>query len=192
MSKVGGTSRQFGNTPKESKPVSEFESAVRIPQSEIKVGSRVALKNFGSIGTIEKIENETAEVLVGAMRLREKLSNLEAIAATAPETSKKQGRLEKLQTQAAGSNLRLDTENRNAELNIIGKTTSEVEDLVDRFLDESYLSGFQTVRIVHGIGTGALRGAVHDFLRNHPHVSRYTLAHQNEGGNGATIVELKQ
>jgi DNA mismatch repair protein MutS2 len=42
------------------------------------------------------------------------------------------------------------------------------------------------------MGTGALRNAVHDFLKHHPHVSRYTLAHQNEGGNGATIVELKQ
>jgi DNA mismatch repair protein MutS2 len=151
---------------------------------------KVLLKNFGSIGTVEKISDGTAEVLVGAMRMREKLQNLEAV--SNPDSGKKQGRLEKLQSQAKDSGLRIDMEETSAELNLIGKRTSEAEDLIDPFLDESYLSGLRTVRIVHGIGTGALRNAVHDFLKHHPHVSRYTLAHQSEGGNGATIVELKQ
>jgi DNA mismatch repair protein MutS2 len=157
----------------------------------IETGIRVLLKNFGTVGTVEKISGDTAEVAVGAMRMREKLQNLEAVTSS-PETSKKQGRLEKLQAQAKDSGLLLDTEETSAELNIIGKTTADVENLVDRFLDTSYLNAYRTVRIIHGIGTGALRNAVHDFLKHHPHVSRYTLAHQSEGGNGATIVELKQ
>jgi DNA mismatch repair protein MutS2 len=48
------------------------------------------------------------------------------------------------------------------------------------------------VRVIHGIGTGALRAAVHSFLKNHPHVQRYAIAAQDEGGNGATVVELKK
>jgi DNA mismatch repair protein MutS2 len=80
----------------------------------------------------------------------------------------------------------------NAELNIIGKTTSEVDDLVDPFLDDAYLNGFQRVRIIHGIGTGALKSAVHRHLKGHPHIERYTLAPREQGGEGATVVELKQ
>ena len=167
----------------------------QLPKTEdrpIEAGMRVFLKNFGSVGTVEKIDGETVEVMVGAMRLREKLKNLQAVAADGEE-KKKEGKLEKLQKQAQKSvNLRLDTENMNAELNIIGKTTSDVDDLVDRFLDEAYLSGFRFVRIVHGIGTGALREAVQRFLKDHPHVARYTQAAQDQGGAGATIVELKQ
>jgi len=164
----------------------------RIPQLSdrpIEAGTRVLLKTFGSVGTVEKIDGETAEVLVGSMRLREKLANLQAVVA---EEKKKESKLEKLQKQSGDALLRLDTENMNAELNIIGKTTSEVDDLVDPFLDEAYLNGFQRVRVVHGIGTGALRSAVHRHLKGHPHVSRYTLAPREQGGEGATVVELKQ
>jgi DNA mismatch repair protein MutS2 len=164
----------------------------RIPQLSdrpIETGTRVLLKTFGSIGTVEKIDGETAEVQVGSMRLREKIANLQAVVS---EEKKKESKLEKLQKQSSDALLRLDTENMNAELNIIGKTTSEVDDLVDPFLDEAYLNGFQHVRIVHGIGTGALRSAVHRHLKGHPHVSRYTLAPREQGGEGATVVELKQ
>jgi DNA mismatch repair protein MutS2 len=164
----------------------------RIPQLSdrpIETGMRVLLKTFGSIGTVEKIDGETAEVMVGSMRLREKLANLQAVVA---EEKKPEGKLEKLQKQSNDALLRLDTENMNAELNIIGKTTSEVEDSVDPFLDEAYLNGFQRVRIVHGIGTGALKSAVHRHLKGHPHVTRYTLAPREQGGEGATVVELKQ
>jgi DNA mismatch repair protein MutS2 len=168
------------------------QSAIRNPQLSdrpIETGMRVLLKTFGSVGTVEKIDGETAEVLVGSMRLREKIANLQAVVA---EEKKKESKLEKLQKQSSDTLLRLDTENMNAELNIIGKTTSEVEDLVDPFLDDAYLNGFQRVRIVHGIGTGALKSAVHRHLKGHLHVARYSLAPREQGGEGATVVELKQ
>lgn len=158
----------------------------------IAVGLRV-ITSFGNVGTVEKIDGDTAEVLVGSMRMRERLKNLKAVVESNPESAKtKQGKLEKLQNQAKESNLRFETEETRAEINLIGKKTIEIDDEIDSFLDESYLNGRQTVRIIHGMGTGALRAAVHDYLRHHPHVSRYTLAAQNEGGSGATIVELKQ
>lgn len=165
------------------------------PQTDnrpITVGLKV-MTSFGNVGTVEKIDGDTAEVLVGSMRLREKLKNLKALAETSVEAVKpKQGKLEKLQNQAKESNLRFESEDTKAEINLIGKKTIEIDDDIDRFLDEAYLNGRQIVRIVHGMGTGALRAAVHDYLRHHPHVSRYSLAAQNEGGAGATIVELKQ
>ena len=65
-------------------------------------------------------------------------------------------------------------------------------DATDKFLDEAYMHSMSRIRIIHGHGTGALRRAIADFLRNHPHVERYSQAPPDQGGAGATVVELKQ
>ena len=78
-----------------------------------------------------------------------------------------------------------------SELNVIGQTTDEAVDSVDKFLDEASLASLSQVRIVHGHGTGALRRAIAELLRGHPHVSRFIAAPQDQGGSGATLVELK-
>lgn len=160
----------------------------RTTDKPVAVGDRV-LTSFGNVGTVEKIDKETAEVLVGALRLREKLKNLKAVAETEPPKPQSLG--EELQNRAKGSNLRLDVEDMNSELNLIGKTTAEAEYEIDRFLDEAYLASLPRVRIIHGFGTGALKNFVHHFLKGHPHVARYGFAPQDQGGQGATIVELK-
>lgn len=154
----------------------------------IYIGTKV-LTSFGSIGTVEKIDKDTAEILVGAMRLREKLANLQAVVS---EEAPKENRLEKLQKQSKDTNLRLDAEDANAELNLIGRTTNDAEYEIDKFLDEAYLSALPRVRIIHGFGTGALKNFVHHFLKGHPHIARYAFAPPDQGGQGATIAELKQ
>jgi DNA mismatch repair protein MutS2 len=88
--------------------------------------------------------------------------------------------------------LKSSREGVDAELNLIGRTTDEARDEVDRFLDEAFLQGHTHVRVIHGHGTGALRRAVAELLRTNPHVARFDLAPQNQGGAGATVVELKQ
>ncbi len=168
-------------------------SDVQTTDAPIIVGAKVRT-SFGSVGTVEKIDKDSAEVLVGAMRLREKLTNLQAVSiqADTQDESNKQSRGEKLQAQAKDSNLRLDTEDLNAELNLIGHTTSDAEYEIDRFLDEAYLAALPQIRIIHGFGTGALKNFVHHFLKGHPHVARYAFAPPDQGGQGATIAELKQ
>src|SRR4029079_14005141 len=99
---------------------------------------------------------------------------------------------EKLQNQAKGSNLRIETEDASAELNLIGKTTADAEYEIDRFLDEAYLAALPRVRIIHGFGTGALKNFVHHFLKGHEHIEKFAFAPSDQGGNGATIAELKQ
>jgi len=167
-----------------------FEPEIKKAPSKdgvIEVGSRV-VTSFGNVGTIEKLDKDSAEVLVGGMRLREMLSNLRLAA----EPSEQKANLaEKLQKQAESSNLRLDTEDAAAELNLIGQTTADAEYEIDRFLDEAYLSGLPRVRIIHGFGTGALKNFVHHFLKGHPHVKKFAFAPSDQGGNGATIAELK-
>jgi DNA mismatch repair protein MutS2 len=155
----------------------------------IAVGSKVRT-SFGNVGVVERMDKEVAEVLVGGMRLREKIKNLQAVA---EDNSPKDSSLgEKLQNQAKSSNLRLDAEDANAELNLIGKTTADAEYEIDRFLDDAYIASLPRVRIIHGFGTGALKNFVHHFLKGHPHVSKFAFAPPDQGGNGATIAELKQ
>ena len=65
-------------------------------------------------------------------------------------------------------------------------------DAVDKFLDAAVMNSLGQVRVVHGHGTGALRRAVAELLTDHPHVARFTIAPPDQGGAGATVVELRQ
>ena len=78
------------------------------------------------------------------------------------------------------------------EINLIGKTTDEAIPELDKYLDDAYLAHLPQVRVIHGRGTGALKKAVHQFLRNCRHVASYRLGEFGEGGTGVTIVEFTQ
>lgn len=151
--------------------------------SEIAVGSKV-ITSFGKTGTVEKIDKDTAEVLVGSIRLREKLANLRPSAeqrVSSPHVSKGSSSLTKP----------IDAPDAAAELNLIGKTTAEAEYELDRFIDEAFMGSLPRVRIIHGFGTGALKNFVHHFLKNHDLVERFAFAPPDQGGNGATLAEMK-
>ncbi len=164
--------------------------------SELAIGSKV-ITSFGNIGTVEKLDKEVAEILVGGMRLREKIVNLLLAepSASAGGTNVRSNSTSVPITHAIGSaSLTRDIDGRDtdAELNLIGRTTADAEYEIDRFLDEAYMSSLPSVRIIHGFGTGALKNYVHHVLKSHPHVQKYAFAPSNQGGNGATIAELKQ
>ena len=73
---------------------------------------------------------------------------------------------------------------------MIGQTVDEASQKVEKFVDRAFLAGLPRVRIVHGSGMGILRKALRQLLQQHPHVSSVIEAPQNEGGGGATLVEL--
>jgi DNA mismatch repair protein MutS2 len=77
------------------------------------------------------------------------------------------------------------------EVNVIGKRAQEAIEEVDAFLDRAVMATASRVRIVHGHGMGVLKKAIADLLSRHPHVARHYPAPQQEGGAGATIVELR-
>jgi DNA mismatch repair protein MutS2 len=191
MSKVQNPKSKVGNSAViNSLMVTDgFETS---KDQTISIGTKV-LTNFGNVGTVEKIDKDIAEILVGSMRLREKMENLQAVSESESVAAENRlERLEKLQKQAKNSNLRLDAADANAELNLIGRTTADAEYEVDRFLDEAYLAALPSVRIIHGFGTGALKNFIHHFLKGHPHIERFAFAPPDQGGQGATIAELKQ
>ncbi len=161
----------------------------------VAAGDEVRLKTLGMTGTVERVGDGEAEVRVNNLRFREKLSNLEIVKAQ-PRKGKEDdtlaGRLRRMSERGTEVKLKGGRASVDAELNLIGQTTDDARDRVDRFLDEAFLHGHTHVRVIHGHGTGALRRAVADLLRHHPHVERFDLAPENQGGAGATLVELKQ
>jgi DNA mismatch repair protein MutS2 len=77
------------------------------------------------------------------------------------------------------------------EINVIGETVDEATRRVERFVDRAFLAGLPRVRIVHGSGMGKLRKALREYLKAHPHVATVAEPPQNEGGAGATVVDLR-
>jgi DNA mismatch repair protein MutS2 len=179
-------------------------------ERNVKVGDRVRLLSLGSIGIVDQIKDNEAEVRVGSLRMREKLSNLESIEAAARyRTARASERVKpereraksdestsaapRLQAQPTEVHLHSSGETIvRTELNLIGKTTDEAVALADKFLDDAFLNGLSEVRIIHGHGTGALRRAIAELLEDHPHVAHFAPAPSNHGGAGATVVALNQ
>ena len=83
------------------------------------------------------------------------------------------------------------TKNAKSEINVIGYNVDEALFVIDKFLDDCSLAKLQTVRIVHGKGTGKLRNGIHKFLKTNPHVKSFRLGSFGEGEMGVTVVELK-
>ncbi|HQZ83398.1 MAG TPA: Smr/MutS family protein [Pyrinomonadaceae bacterium] len=166
---------------KKAGPASFFANAEhKVASSDkIEVGSTVAT-SFGKIGKVERIDDDVAQVVVGNIRLRQKLSEL---AAAAPES--------KTGGKPQSTHRPIDAGDSPAELNLIGKTTADAEYELDRFLDEAYMASLPRVRIIHGFGTGALKNYVHHFLKASDLVERFEFAPSSQGGNGATIAELR-
>jgi DNA mismatch repair protein MutS2 len=202
--------------PDKTKPIPERDARaarqdIRGPERELKIGDRVRLLSFGSVGIINHIREDEAEVRVGSLRMREKLENLELVyevstasisprgsSPTVREGSESTKTREALRQRAQTTELHLHSGDQRGsdsgpqtELKLIGKKTDEAVELTDKFLDEAFLNGLSEVRIIHGHGTGALRKAISELLEGHPHVARFAAAPQDQGGSGATIVELK-
>ncbi|HEV8593401.1 MAG TPA: Smr/MutS family protein, partial [Pyrinomonadaceae bacterium] len=181
VSKVGRVSSPHVSKGSISRPMDALQAGSLPSDKGLAVGSKV-ITSFGNIGTVEKLDKDTAEVLVGGMRLREKIANLQVVEQPA-------------ETRAAASvpsiHKPIDSADVAAELNLIGHTTAEAEYELDRFIDEAYMSSLPRVRIIHGFGTGALKNFVHHFLKNHELVERFAFAPPDRGGNGATVAELK-
>jgi len=158
---------------------------------EPKVGDVVRLKSLGREGRVTRvIDAKALEVAVGSMKMRvpkTDVAEVVAVAETPVQAARKRGGV--TVSTATGSD---DAEYMTSEINVIGRTADEAESEVERFVERAFLAGLPRIRVVHGVGMGILRRTLREFLRNHPHVSDVTEPPYNEGGQGATMVEIRQ
>lgn len=157
----------------------------------IKVGDLVKLKSLGRQARVDRIiDAKNYEVSIGRMKMRasiEDVADVERVVAVNPlQAARKRGGVT-VSTATSG-----DSDYMSSEINVIGRTADEAETEVERFLDRAFLAGLPRIRIVHGTGMGVLRRTLREYLRSHPHVTTVTEPPQNEGGQGATVVELRQ
>ncbi|HZM90348.1 MAG TPA: endonuclease MutS2 [Blastocatellia bacterium] len=160
---------------------------IQFDAAEINERDNVRIKTLGQDGIVESIHDGQYTVIVGSLRFRARSDELQLIKAAAPAASKHAAAL----PRGVTADVDVDS-NFTPEINVIGATVDQATDRVDKFLDEAFIAGAETVRIVHGHGKGALRKAIGDLLTGHAHVERFNLAPSNEGGAGATIVALKK
>jgi DNA mismatch repair protein MutS2 len=155
----------------------------------ISEGDTVKLKSTGRSARIaRKIDDNHFEVEMGPLKMkitRDDVAEILASARPVSETPLKAAR-------ARGVSVQLQSEGANVptEINVIGQTVDQASSEVEKFVDRAFLAGLPRVRVVHGSGMGILRKALRQMLQQHPHVSSVLEAPQNEGGGGATVVEL--
>jgi DNA mismatch repair protein MutS2 len=162
----------------------------------IAVGDQVRLKSMNKIAIVQReIEKDLFEVALGPIKMRVKRDELcepqpvgdfPAIQKPDPlAAARKQKNVHVTVTNANTDEMRM-------EINLIGRTVDEATGELEKYLDHAFLAGLPRVRIIHGHGAGVLRRGVREFLKGHPHVATIAEAPQNEGGQGATLVELRQ
>ena len=145
----------------------------------IEPGVRVTVGALGLEGTVLDVQGNHAEIDMKGKRLRAALRDLRVIG-VAPSSARVKVNID-LQPRAGSL----------TEINVIGCTVDEALSRLEKFLDESTVTDQQVLRIIHGHGTGQLRRAVADFLKEHPLVARFQTAKMEQGGGGVTVVELK-
>ena len=167
---------------KNARDKSELEIAkAKNPIREIKIGDKVRT-SLGNIATVLELPDKKGNVLVqsGIMKMNMPKDSLTRI--DVQEDTTKHNTRSILQNKAT---------NVKSEIDIRGKNFEDAKDIVDKYLDDAYLSGLKSVRIIHGKGTGVLRKKLREHFRSVKTIKSYKDAEYNEGGDGVTVVTLK-
>jgi DNA mismatch repair protein MutS2 len=163
----------------------------------IAAGDQVRIKSMNKIAVVQReVEKDIFEVALGPIKMRVKRDECSAPSPAGGESAtdkrpdplaaaRKQKNVHVTVTSANTDALRM-------EINLIGRTVDEATGELEQYLDRAFLAGLERVRVIHGHGAGILRRGVREFLKSHPHVATIAEAPQNEGGQGATLVELRQ
>ena len=155
---------------------------------DLRIGDGVRVLSMNLKGTVSTLPDAKGNLFVqmGILRSQVNLKDLEKL----PEESASPAA--SFRKQTGGSKLKMSkSASVHTEINLLGKTTDEALVELDKYLDDAYLAHLPSVRIVHGKGTGALRKAVHQYLRRQKHVASFRLGEFGEGDSGVTIAEFK-
>jgi DNA mismatch repair protein MutS2 len=163
----------------------------------IAAGDQVRIKSMNKIATVvREVEKDLFEVALGPIKMRVKRDECCAPQPVGGESTPEK-RPDPLAAARKQKNIHVTVTSANTdalrmEINLIGRTVDEATGELEQYLDRAFMAGMERVRIIHGHGAGVLRRGVREFLKSHPHVALITEAPQNEGGQGATLVDLRQ
>lgn len=150
---------------------------------DVSVGDTVKVLSYGQQGVItKKLADHEFEVQIGILKVKVTDRDVEKISTQAAP---------KKAERAVRSSRGLRSTRASSELDLRGQRYEEALTNLDRYIDSSLLAGLNTVTIIHGIGTGAIRNGVQQYLKRNSHVKSYSYAPANQGGTGATIVQLQ-
>jgi DNA mismatch repair protein MutS2 len=153
----------------------------------VSVGDTVRLRSLGSNAKILRhLDDDSFEVAMGAMKMKVPRDDVASVVVSAGANPVAAAR-----SRGIGVSLTREDDSAPTEINVIGQTVDEATSAVEKFVDHAFLAGVVRLRIVHGSGMGILRKALRQYLKEHPHVATVAEAPQNEGGGGATLVELR-
>jgi DNA mismatch repair protein MutS2 len=150
------------------------------------IGDRVVVAGLGLEGTLVVLHGDEAEIDMHGKRLRARVADLRLVSRGGTAAPKPAGRV------SVNVQLQPRPDAAVGDLNVIGCTVEDALARTARFLDETILLDQRTVRVIHGYGTGQLRRAIAEYLRNHPLVASCQPAAPEQGGGGVTVVELKE
>ncbi|WP_317366724.1 endonuclease MutS2 [uncultured Tyzzerella sp.] len=162
-------------------------SQKRVIPKNLKKGDRVFIHSLNQSGTVTSEPNQKGEVMVmaGIMNIKTNLKDL-SIDTTYVEPKK-----EHIKPKKTSSFKNNKAQTISYEIDLRGLYVDEAIEKVDKFIDDAFLAGMDTISVIHGKGTGALRTGIHEYLRRHSRVKKYRLGEFGEGDAGVTIVELK-
>ncbi len=150
---------------------------------DVSVGDTVKVLSYGQQGVItKKLADHEFEVQIGILKVKVTDRDVEKISTQAAP---------KKAERAVRSSRGLRSTRASSDLDLRGQRYEEALTNLDRYIDSSLLAGLNTVTIIHGIGTGAIRNGVQQYLKRNRHVKSYSYAPANQGGTGATIVHLQ-
>lgn len=161
---------------------SEEEFTYKSMPRNLKIGEYVKVINLDQIGSVVTLPDKNGDlsVQVGIMKINVNLKNL--MLAEKPEKEKSSNK------QKSGG---IRTQSISSEVDLRGMNVEEAIVVLDKYLDDAYLSHLQSVRVIHGLGTGALKQGLQSFFKGHHHVKSYRAGVYGEGGMGVTVCELK-
>ena len=155
-------------------------------------GDQVKLKSTGRPALVSrKLDEGHFEVAVGAMKMKIARDDIAEVLIGQGDARGADSPLKAARARGISVSLARESQNVPGEINVIGRTVDDAWREVERFIDRAFLAGLTRVRVVHGSGMGILRKALRQRLKEHPHVESVEEPPQNEGGGGATVVELR-
>ena len=157
----------------------KLENQPKFASSEIRVGDDVLVLSYNQRATVLEISGNTLQIKMGAMKLNIKKKEVRKIDSE-PEVATRYVSTSNVSSKKVG-----------IDINVIGLNTEEAIREIENYMDKVILQGYDTFTIIHGLGSGILRKNIGEYLKNNRYVASYRSGGQNEGGMGATVVEMK-